>query len=264
MPTNFEPEGDLVTGPPARMPEPQILGLIEDNLMKGLVLMPLFPEHAQELYTNLGGSQNDHLYKYMPDGPFHDLESFTKHISFLTSSSIFSPFAIFSADARHLSNQGPQEYGKPGERPATAVGIICLMNMRIEHRSVEIGHILFPTTLQKTTEATEACYLLMKYAFEGLGYERVEWKCNDRNKGSTRAAERLAFRFEGVHRKHMVVKGRRRDTAWFSVLDGEWFGREVEEGKVGVRDSLEKWLDEGNFDGEGRQRKKLEEIREGK
>lgn len=93
--------------------------------------------------------------------------------------------------------------------------------------------------------------MLMKYAFE-LGYERVEWKCNDENQGSQRAAERLGFTGEGLFRRHMVVRGRRRDSWWGSVVVEEW-------GVVGK--ALEGWLSVENFDAEGRQRRKVEEIR---
>jgi len=88
---------------------------------------------------------------------------------------------------------------------------------------------------------------LLRSCFEDLHYRRVEWKCNDRNKPSERAALRLGFKYEGTFRKHMIVKGRRRDSAWFSVLDDEW--------KESVGEALEKWLSTGNFDETGGQRR---------
>lgn len=139
------------------------------------------------------------------------------------------------------------------------MGIITYLNIVPEYRSIEIGHVLFSPLLQRTTAATESIYLLMKHAFEDLHYLRVEWKANDLNEPSKRAALRLGFVFEGVFRKHMVVKGRRRDSAWYSVTDDEWFLK----GKGSVKDALVKWLDASNFDGEGRQRRKLESFREG-
>lgn len=92
----------------------------------------------------------------------------------------------------------------------------------------------------------------MKYAFDDLHYLRVEWKCNNFNEPSRRAALRLGFVFEGVFRKHMIVKGRERDSAWFSVTDEEWEGE--------VKGSLVEWLGDGNFEG-GKQLRKLEEVR---
>jgi RimJ/RimL family protein N-acetyltransferase len=127
------------------------------------------------------------------------------------------------------------------------------MNIVPSHRTIEIGHVLFSPVLQRTTAATESIYLLMKHCFEDLNYRRVEWKANDLNEPSKRAALRLGFVFEGVFRKHMVVKGRNRDTAWFSVTDDEWEG--------GVKGGLEKWLENANFDESGLQLRKLEEVR---
>ena len=86
---------------------------------------------------------------------------------------------------------------------------------------IEVGHLAYSPRLQRTPAATEAMYLMMRHAFD-LGYRRYEWKCNASNGPSRSAAERLGFAFEGVFRQHMIVKGRNRDTAWFSILDTEW------------------------------------------
>ena len=110
-------------------------------------------------------------------------------------------------------------------------------------------------TLQKTTEASEAFYLMIKHCFEELGYLRVEWESNALNESSRRAAERLGFTFEGIMRKHKVVKGKGRDTAWYGMTDDDWF-------RGGRKEALKRWLDEKNFDEEGKQKRKLEHIRE--
>jgi len=123
-----------------------------------------------------------------------------------------------------------------------------------EHGVIEIGHIWFAPTLRRTRQATEAIYLLARHAFDDLGYRRFEWKCDSLNQPSRRAAERFGFVYEGVFRQHMVVKGRNRDTAWFSILDREW---------PAVRAGFEAWLSSPNFDEEDRQRKSLRELREG-
>jgi hypothetical protein len=91
-------------------------------------------------------------------------------------------------------------------------------------------------------------YLMARHVFEELGYRRYEWKCDALNEASRRAALRLGFTFEGVFRQHMIVKGRNRDTAWFSMLDGEWPVRKAR---------FERWLDPSNFDASGRQRSSL-------
>lgn len=132
-----------------------------------------------------------------------------------------------------------------------AAGWASYMRMEPAHGVVEVGNILLTPALQRTTAATEAMYLMARHIFEELGYRRYEWKCNAENAPSRRAAERLGFTFEGIFRQHMVVKGRNRDTAWFSMLDKEWPAR---------RRAFEAWLAEENFDAEGRQRRSLAAI----
>ena len=122
--------------------------------------------------------------------------------------------------------------------------------MRIEPamRVIEVGHVVYSPDLQRTPLATEAQYLLARYVFEMLGYRRYEWKCNALHDGSRRAALRLGFIFEGVHRQLVIAKGRNRDTAWFSMLDGEWPARKT---------SFERWLAPDNFTADGKQKVSL-------
>jgi RimJ/RimL family protein N-acetyltransferase len=117
---------------------------------------------------------------------------------------------------------------------------------------IEIGNIYWGPTIARKPAATEALYLTASYVFDTLGYRRFEWKCNDLNAPSKRAALRFGFKAEGVFRQHMVVKGRNRDTAWFAMTDGDW---------AGLRPGYEAWLEPGNFDAEGRQIRRLEELR---
>ncbi|CAI7630445.1 unnamed protein product [Penicillium pancosmium] len=112
-----------------------------------------------------------------------------------------------------------------------------------------------PTSVQRTTGATEAFYLLARHAFEDLNYRRFEWKCDSLNSPSRKAALRLGFTFEGIFRQHMVVKGRSRDTAWFSIVRDEW--------DSGVKYAMEKWLDGENFDETGNQKKALQDYKPG-
>ncbi|NBR30146.1 MAG: N-acetyltransferase [Betaproteobacteria bacterium] len=105
--------------------------------------------------------------------------------------------------------------------------------------------------MQRTPCSTEAVYLLMHYAFETLGYRRFEWKCNNDNAPSRSAAARFGFTFEGVFRQHMIVKGRNRDTAWFSIIDSEWPQR---------KQAFEAWLTPDNFDENGRQLSRLSAL----
>ncbi len=129
-----------------------------------------------------------------------------------------------------------------------AVGRAAYMNIVPNHRTIEVGHLMFSPQLQRTRLATEAMYLMMRHVFDDLRYRRYEWKCNAQNLGSRRAALRLGFSFEGIFRQHMIVKGRNRDTAWFSIVDGEW---------PAIKSALEQWLEPQNFDEHGTQRMRL-------
>jgi RimJ/RimL family protein N-acetyltransferase len=125
------------------------------------------------------------------------------------------------------------------------------LNVTPQSGVIEIGHVWFGTGLKRTTAATEAIYLLLRNAFDELGYRRVEWKCNDLNAVSRRAAERFGFTFEGVFRKHQIVKGRNRDTAWYSITDDQW---------PAIRGGFQAWLAPESFDGQNRQKRSLGEL----
>jgi len=127
-----------------------------------------------------------------------------------------------------------------------------LMRIDAANGVIEIGNIYWGPLIARKPTATEAQFLFMQYVFDGLGYRRYEWKCNNLNEPSKRAAQRFGFSFEGVFRQHLVVKGENRDTAWYSVIDKEW---------PPLRRAYLQWLDPANFDAEGRQKRRLEEIR---
>ena len=132
-----------------------------------------------------------------------------------------------------------------------AAGVASYLRIEPQHGVIEIGHIWFGTPLRQTAAATEAIYLLARQAFDGLGYRRLEWKCDSLNRPSRSAAERFGFSFEGVFRKHQVVKGRNRDSAWFAITDDEW---------PALRAAYEHWLEPANFDAAGRQRQSLRDF----
>jgi RimJ/RimL family protein N-acetyltransferase len=134
-----------------------------------------------------------------------------------------------------------------------AEGRQALMRIDPANGVIEIGHILWGPAIARTRVATEALYLSAEYVFGALGYRRFEWKCNDLNAPSRRAARRFGFTFEGTFRQHMVVKGRNRDTAWFSILDSEW---------PRLKAGYMRWLAPDNFDTAGRQRRTLEQCRD--
>lgn len=131
----------------------------------------------------------------------------------------------------------------------------ALMRIDTANGVIEIGNILWSDLVARKPAATEALYLFARHAFDQLGYRRFEWKCNNANGPSKRAALRFGFTFEGVFRQHMVVKGANRDTAWFSILDSEW---------PGLRQDFKEWLARSNFDKDGRQKRRLTEIRAGR
>jgi RimJ/RimL family protein N-acetyltransferase len=116
---------------------------------------------------------------------------------------------------------------------------------------IEVGHLCFTPELQATTVASEAMFLMMRRAFDELGYRRYEWKCDALNAPSRAAAERLGFVYEGTFRQAIVVKGRSRDNAWFSITDREW---------PALRRAFDAWLEPANFDAGGRQRRRLAEL----
>jgi len=126
--------------------------------------------------------------------------------------------------------------------------------MRIDtaHGVIEIGSIHWGPSIARSAVATEALFLHANHAFEALGYRRYEWKCHNGNAPSKRAALRFGFTYEGLFRQHMVAKGRNRDTAWFSIIDGEW---------PALKAAYEAWLDPANFDADGRQKRRLEDCR---
>ncbi len=133
-----------------------------------------------------------------------------------------------------------------------AAGTAALMRADPANGAIEVGYIVYSPRLQRTPAGTEAMYLLMRRAFDELGYRRYEWKCDSLNAASRAAAARYGFRFEGVFRQAVVYKGRNRDTAWFSIIDTEW---------PAVRAAFEQWLAAENFAPDGNQRRSLAAIR---
>ena len=181
------------------------------------------------------GRRGDRLWQYLFEGPFADRAAFDLHLQRIAASEDPLFFAI-------LDNAS-----------GSAVGYASYMRIEPVHRVIEVGSILYTPRLQQTTLATEAMYLMARHVFEDLGYRRYEWKCNALNAPSRRAALRFGFTFEGIFRQHMIVKGRNRDTAWFSMLDSEWPARKA---------NFERWLDPSNFGPDGRQKVALSTLNE--
>jgi RimJ/RimL family protein N-acetyltransferase len=181
------------------------------------------------------GGAAEQIFRYLPYGPFLDFDDFRSWLDERAASSDPLFYAILD-----------QGSGSPQ-------GMASFLRVTPEHGVIEIGHIWFAPELQRTRQATEAIYLMAKHAFDDLGYRRLEWKCDALNEPSRRAADRFGFTFEGIFRQHLVVKGRNRDSAWFSILDGEW---------PRIRAGFEAWLAPENFDADGRQLRSLSAVRD--
>jgi len=198
-------------------------------------LEPLDVEkHGASLWQETHGAGAAAFWQYLFDEPFADEHSFRDFL------------------ARKAASTDPLFYAIVDQASGRAVGFETLMRMDPAHRCIEVGNILYGRSLQRTPGATEAQYLLMRYVFDDLGYRRYEWKCNALNAPSRRAALRFGFSFEGIFRKHMIVRGRNRDTAWYSMLDDEW---------PATKAAFERWLAPANFDATGGQRASLSALR---
>ncbi|KAF4631855.1 hypothetical protein G7Y89_g6276 [Cudoniella acicularis] len=235
----------------AKSPEPAQTPNSSTSLLKGkhVSLRPLnITGDIEALYNSLCGPENDRLWTYMPGGPFPSLATFEQYLDKLSADTF--AFTIFTHPPTSPSSSS--EAGIPEN--SKVVGITTLMSIVPAHHRIEIGHVIYGEALKRSTAATECVFLLLEHAF-GLGYERVEWKCDSLNAPSRSAAGRLGFRAEGVFLRHMIIKGRRRDTAWFSIMAEEWenWGRQA----------IHIWLSEENFNAEGQQKRRLEGIRDG-
>jgi RimJ/RimL family protein N-acetyltransferase len=173
------------------------------------------------------------IWTYLPDGPYENSDHLRQTLA----------WAEASEDPLYFTLERVAD-----ERP---LGLASYLRITPEFGVIEIGHIWFGLPLQRTSAATEAIYLLVRHAFDDLGYRRVEWKCNALNAASRSAAERFGFTFEGVFRKHQVVKGRNRDTAWYSITDEGW---------PRIRRGFETWLASENMDCEGQQKRSLGDL----
>jgi RimJ/RimL family protein N-acetyltransferase len=159
----------------------------------------------------------------------------------------------FEAYMRRLCDSiDPMHHAIVDRASGEALGTAAFMRIEPAHGCIEIGSIAFSPRLKRTRASTEAMYLMMRRAFDELGYRRYEWKCDSLNAPSRAAALRYGFTFEGIFRKAIVYKGRSRDTAWFSITDEDW---------PRVRAAFEAWLVPANFDSAGRQLRRLEDIR---
>ncbi len=190
--------------------------------------------HGPDLFAANTSAPDGRAWTYLFEEPFTQYEAFRAHLKKAEASSDPLFFAVVDA------------------KTGLAVASLSLMRIDPTHGVIEVGHVNYSPLVQLTPAATEAQYLLMKLAFDTLGYRRFEWKCDSLNAPSRSAALRLGFTFEGIFRQAVVYKGRSRDTAWFSIIDSEWHR---------IKAALETWLSDENFSSDGTQRMSLADIR---
>ena len=219
------PVGSLVDPlPPGSMPDRRPLHGM------WMLLEPVSAElHARDLFDSITGK--DDVWTYMGYGPWAEFEAFEAWLK------------------EREAARDPWFYAFIRRDTGKACGMGAFMRCDAPNGVIEIGHIWMSPALQKTREATEAIFLMIRHCFDDLGVRRLEWKCDALNAPSRKAAARFGFEFEGIFRQHMIVKGRNRDTAWFAMLDKDWHV---------IRAGFERWLRPENFDEKGRQKAKLQ------
>ncbi|RYE86894.1 MAG: N-acetyltransferase [Hyphomicrobiales bacterium] len=194
-------------------------------------LEPLAPHHAADLFAASAVPDAEQRFAWLFEAPPLDAAEMAAWVARVSTQDDPMLFAVID-----------KATGKAGGRQA-------LMRIVPEHGVIEIGSIYWGPDIARTRLATEALYLFARHIFEDLGYRRFEWKCNDHNAPSKAAARRFGFTYEGLFRQHMIAKGINRDTAWFSMLDGEWPTRKA---------GLERWLHPANFHPDGNQKTRLQ------
>ncbi|MEP7210267.1 MAG: GNAT family protein [Alphaproteobacteria bacterium] len=190
--------------------------------------------HGDGLFAAVGGDANAEIWAHMPAGPFPDAEALRRMLDANREQDNWKTIVVRA---------------EPG---GAVLGMASYMRIREAHGSAEIGCVAFGPALRRTRAATETFRLMAAHVFKDLGYRRYEWKCNQANAASKRAAERFGFIFEGTFRQDMVAKGKSRDTAWYSITDGEWPVLDA---------ALAGWLASANFAADGSQIRTLESFR---
>ncbi|OAT53619.1 GNAT family N-acetyltransferase [Providencia heimbachae] len=195
---------------------------------------PLSLAHAESLYSSFSQLTDTRNWTWLPNEAPRDLSEYKVWIE------------------TQCQKNDPLFYTIKDKKTNQYIGVFALMRIDAINGVAEVGHVHFSPLLSGKTMATEAHWLLMKYLFDILGYRRYEWKCNSLNEPSRRAALRLGFQFEGRFRNALVVKGRNRDTDWFSIIDSEW---------PAINQSIKSWLSPTNYTKDGKQLKSLIEFR---
>ncbi|MFK5978190.1 MAG: GNAT family protein [Rhizobiaceae bacterium] len=189
--------------------------------------------HAADLYSAFRQDTENRIWTYLPYGPFDNKANFCSWVE----GACFGDDPLFHAIIDGQTDK--------------AIGVASYLRIDATNGVIEVGNINYSPELQQTRAATEAMYLMMRRVFSDLGYRRYEWKCDALNTPSRKAAERLGFSYDGLFQQAIMYKGRNRDTAWFSVLDGDW---------PSLKAAYMEWLDASNFNGKGQQKTSLAEL----
>jgi RimJ/RimL family protein N-acetyltransferase len=189
--------------------------------------------HAETLFRANGSDETGRMWTYLPYGPFASAAAYRDWLDQVAG--LQDPLFFAVADVARNS----------------ALGVLALQRIDVTAGSAEVAHVTFSPALQGTTAATEAVFLVISLVFDAIGYRRLEWKCDALNARSRRAASRFGFVYEGTFRQAAVVKGRNRDTTWFSIIDSEW---------PRLKGAYQAWLSPDNFDEDGRQRISLSQL----
>ena len=196
---------------------------------RAVALVPLAASHGNDLYALSTAKGAEDRFRYLFEQ--------------VPTRESFEQFMI-----KACASKDPMYVAVIRKEDGRCLGRQSLMRITPDHGVIEIGNILWGPDMAATRMATEAFFLHACYVFDTLGYRRFEWKCNVLNGPSRRAALRFGFRFEGVFRQHMIVKGQSRDTAWYGMLDHEW---------PQIKQHVERWLSPENFDDRGLQKTQL-------
>lgn len=196
-------------------------------------VVPLAMNHVQGLFEAFGDDGEHSLWTYLSHGPFE------------------TPAALEDWIDASVPQDDQASYAIVEKTSGMAAGVASYLRIQPAHGVIEVGGITYSPRLQKTCAGTEAMYLMMKNAFDVLGYRRYEWKCDSLNSASCKAAKRFGFAYDGLFRQAIVYRGRNRDTAWYSILDRDW---------PVLKSAFETWLDPGNFNGHGQQKRRLAEL----
>ena len=234
IPTETDPLTGLPIGPRVSRSQPAVRPqriVLEGRYCR---LEPIDPHrHSGELFTASTPPDAAARFRYLADSPPRDADEMTQWAQAQALSD--DPLVFVVIDRATSRVEGRQTY----------------MRIAPEHQCIEIGNIYWGPSIAGTRVATEANYLFACYALETLGYRRYEWKCDALNAPSRRAAKRFGFRYEGHFRRAVIIKGRSRDTTWFSIIDEEW---------PALKAAYEQWLSPENFDDAGIQRQRLSDL----